>query len=306
MFPATHDCMIDEMIHGYGVRPSRYRLPEATHLGRVTLQVANLERSVEWYQTVLGLRVLERSAAAASLAPHGDSPPLVDLHEKHGVRAVPRRGLLGLYHYALLVPDRAALGRFISHLAALGMQAGMSDHLVSEAVYLSDPDGLGIEIYADRPRTSWRHIDRQLTMATNPLDVRSVVAEAGGMPWTGMPAGTVVGHMHLYVGDIERSAAFYHDAIGFDKIVWNYPGALFMSAGGYHHHLGTNTWAAQSPPASADDALLLEWEIVVPLASDVVAVQASLDAAHVVVAPNARGIVVRDPWGTAVRIRSGA
>lgn len=287
----------------YGVRPPRYRLPDDTHLGRVRLQVADLGRSVEWYTTVLGLTVLERSATDAVLAPDGQSRSLIELHEKRGVRPMPRRGLLGLYHYALLLPDRASLGRFISHLGTLGLRAGMSDHFVSEAVYIDDPDGLGIEIYADRPRARWRHREGQLTMATEPLDVPAVVAEANGQPWTGLPSGTVIGHVHLFVGEIERAAAFYHDVIGFDKIVWNYPGALFMSAGGYHHHLGTNIWAAQSPPASEADARLLEWEIVVPNSSDVDEVRASVESAHVPLTREPDGIVVRDPWGTAVRIR---
>ena len=141
-------------------------------------------------------------------------------------------------------------------------------------------------------------------MATEPLDVPSVVAEAKGRPWTGMPSGAVVGHVHLFVGDIEQAAAFYHDVLGFDKIVWSYPGALFMSAGGYHHHLGTNIWAAQAPPASEADARLLEWEIIVPSSADVDAVRASVESAKVSVTGDANGVVVRDPWGTAVRIRA--
>jgi catechol 2,3-dioxygenase len=288
----------------YGLRPPRYRLPDDTHLGRVRLQISDLSRSVEWYETVLGLHVLSRSASSASLAPHGEMRPLIELEEKRGVRPMPRRGLLGLYHYAILLPDRAALGRFIAHLAELGVRAGMSDHFVSEAVYLDDPDGLGIEIYSDRPRDSWRHERGQLTMATNPLDARAVVAEAKGKPWTGMPKGSVLGHVHLFVGDIERAAAFYHEVLGFDKVVWSYPGALFMSAGGYHHHLGTNIWAAQSPPASDDDARLLEWEIVVPGRADLDALRASLESADVPTTPDDHGLVVRDPWGTAVRVRT--
>jgi catechol 2,3-dioxygenase len=118
-----------------------------------------------------------------------------------------------------------------------------------------------------------------------------------------MPKGTVVGHVHLYVGDIEKAAAFYHELIGFDKIVWSYPGALFMSAGGYHHHLGTNIWAAQSPPATDDDARLLEWEILLPSSDDVDAAARSAESGGVVVQRDAGGIVLRDPWGTAVRLR---
>jgi catechol 2,3-dioxygenase len=289
----------------YGLRPAGYRLPDETHLGAVRLQVADLDRSLEWYQTVLGLGVISREGVNASLAPRGETEALVELREKKGVKRVPRRGLLGLYHYAILLPDRKALGRFIAHLAELGMRAGMSDHFVSEAVYIDDPDGLGIEVYADRPRAAWTHEDRQLTMTTIPLDARALVAAAGDESWTGLPEGTVIGHVHLFVGDIDRAAAFYHDLVGFDKVVWNYPGALFLSAGGYHHHLGTNIWAAESPPASDDDAKLIEWEIVVPRAEDVNAVATSVEQGAAVRREDS-SILLRDPWGTAVRIRPEA
>ncbi|MFL5638365.1 MAG: VOC family protein, partial [Gemmatimonadaceae bacterium] len=134
-----------------GVRPRGYRLPDATHLGRVRLQVADLTRSLAFYETVLGLRVLRRSDDEASLGPHDDDRKIVHLRQLENARSVPRRGLLGLYHFAILLPDRAALGRFVAYLADLGIRAGMSDHFVSEAIYLTDPDGLGIEVYADRP-----------------------------------------------------------------------------------------------------------------------------------------------------------
>ena len=164
-------------------------------------------------------------------------------------------GLLGLYHFAILLPDRQALGRFVTHLAEVGAHAGSADHLVSEALYLSDPDGLGIEVYADRPRASWTTSGdgderAEIVMATEPLDLRSLVGEAGGERWTGMPAGTVIGHVHFHVGAIREAEAFYHAALGFDKTAWTYPGALFLSAGGYHHHVGTNIWAAGSPAAT--------------------------------------------------------
>jgi catechol 2,3-dioxygenase len=227
---------------------------------------------------------------------------LVELHEKPGVRPVARRGHIGLYHFAILLPDRAALGRFVQHLAALGAYAGMSDHFVSEAVYLTDPDGLGIEVYADRPRSAWKAVDGQLSMTTIPLDVADVVAAAGGEPWTGAPPGTVIGHIHLYVRDLDEAAAFYHDALGLDKTVWNYPGALFMSAGGYHHHLGTNTWAAGAPLSTDDDARLLEWEVVLPSAADVERAGGSLERAGYEVAHDGDGLAARDPWGTQVRL----
>jgi catechol 2,3-dioxygenase len=289
----------------YGLKPKGYRLPEESHLGAVRLQVSNLDRSVQWYQSVLGLAEPSRSSGAVVLAPKGESQPLIELREKKGIKPVPRSGLLGLYHYAILLPDRLALGRFIGHLAQLGMHAGMSDHFVSEAVYISDPDGLGIEVYSDRPRSQWKVEDRQLSMSTLPLNARELVEAAGGEAWAGLPKGTVIGHVHLFVGDIDRAAAFYHDLVGFDKVVWSYPGALFMSAGGYHHHLGTNVWAAQAPPASDNDAKLIEWEIVVPGSEDVARVEASVKQAAAV-DREGESILLRDPWGTAVRIRAEA
>jgi catechol 2,3-dioxygenase len=285
----------------YGIAPPGQRLPAATRLGRVRLQVAELDRSVEYYQRVLGMSVLERSSNAAVLGAQGDTRPILELRERKGATPVPRRGRLGLYHFAILLPDRAALGRFLQHLADIAEYAGMSDHLVSEAIYLTDPDGLGIEVYADRPRSAWRHEARQLSMATEPLDVADVLGAAGGQAWTGMPAGTIMGHVHLFVSDLASAEAFYHAAVGFDKVVWSYPGALFLSAGGYHHHLGTNTWAAGAPLATDADARLLEWTIVVPRAADAEAVARSVENAGHTVQREGRDLVLVDPWGTRIR-----
>ena len=289
---------------GYGIAPPEYRLPGDIRLGAVTLQVADLERSLAWYRDVLGFRVAEREAGRAVLTAHGDDAPLVVLREKRRAAPVPRRGRLGLYHFAILLPDRASLGRFVAHLASVGERAGASDHFVSEALYLQDPDGLGIEVYADRPRDTWRSRDRQLVMATEPLDLQDLVRAAGGTPWAGMPAGTVMGHVHLHVGDIDQAAAFYHDGLGLDKVVWSYPGALFLSAGGYHHHLGVNTWAAGAAPATDGDARLLEWEIVLPTQADADAALDGLTAAGHRVDRQSDGGIARDPWGTAVRLRA--
>lgn len=286
----------------YGIQPPAYRLPGETRLGAVHLQVGDLDRSIDYYQQTLGLRVASREGTRASLAPEGDSDALVWLTARRGVRPVPRQGLLGLYHFAILLPDRPALGRFLQHLTEIGAYAGTADHFVSEAVYLTDPDGLGIEVYADRPRTAWRHHQRQLYMTTERLDVRAVVASAGGAAWDGMPAGTVMGHVHLHVGDLDRGAAFYHAGLGFDKVVWEYPGALFMSAGGYHHHLGTNTWSS-GPPASAEDARLLTWEIVVPSRDDAAAAAASLNGAGYLASDTGEGWIAADPWGTTLLLR---
>jgi len=292
----------------YGIAPPGYRLPNETHIGRVVLQVAELERSLAYYQGVVGLRIITRDGERAVLGAHGDDRALVELRQLAGARPVPRRGRLGLFHFAILLPERAALGRFLAHLEEIGAYAGMSDHFVSEAIYLTDPDGLGIEVYADRPRSAWTHHDRQLTMTTIPLDEVSLLRAAkespGGLHWTGMPAGTVIGHVHLYVADLERAARFYHVGLGLDKVVWNYPGALFMSAGGYHHHLGTNTWAAGAPLAEANDARLLEWELIVPSARDGEAAAASLTSTGAAPAQEGRTWTATDPWGTRMRVLS--
>jgi catechol 2,3-dioxygenase len=265
--------------------------------------VADLERSLPYYEQVIGLRLLDRSEGVALL---GADPgvPLVELYERAGVAPVPRRGRLGLYHYAILLPDRASLGRFVRHLRGLKLTAGMSDHLVSEAIYLSDPDGLGIEVYADRPRDAWRYDGGQLVMDTRPLNVDDLLDAAGSTQWRGIPPRTVIGHVHLFVGDLGRADLFYHRGLGFDRTVWSYPGALFMSAGGYHHHLGTNTWAAGALPATAGDARLLEWELVVPTATDAAAALASVAPSGAVLDFRPDGGVIRDPWGTAVHIRA--
>jgi catechol 2,3-dioxygenase len=287
-----------------GIAPPGFRLPDATHIEGVRLQVADLDRSVEYYRTVLGMQVLNRAEGDAELGAGGDGPRLLELVERRGARSVPRRGLLGLYHFAVLLPDRASLGRFVAHLGAIGAHAGMSDHLVSEAVYLTDPDGLGIEVYADRPESTWRLVDRQLEMATKPMDVASVIASGEGKKWEGMPAGTRIGHVHFHVGDIDEAARFYHNGLGMDKIVWSYPGALFMSAGGYHHHVGVNTWAAGAPPASDDDARLMDWELVVPDSGAVQAAAASIATAGFNVERDGDVMVARDPWGITLRLRS--
>jgi catechol 2,3-dioxygenase len=288
----------------YGVAPPAFRLPDDTRLGAVRLQVSDLERSLGFYQQVLGLRVLDRTADRAQLGPIGDDRPLVELRERRGAGSVPRRSQLGLYHFAILLPDRAALGRFIAHLGAIGAAAGSADHLVSEAVYLTDPDGLGIEVYADRPRSTWRTDGRQLVMATNPLDLSGLIGLVGGAHWAGMPAGTTIGHVHLVVGALPEAEVFYHAGLGFDKVVWSYPGALFLSAGGYHHHLGTNTWAPGARRAEAGDPRLLEWTLVLPRSADARAAASAMRSAGHDVVEEGDEWLTADPWGTVLRVVS--
>ena len=289
----------------FTVAPTTYRLPGELTLGHVRLQIANLQRSVEYYERVIGLRVLGHGPSSALLGPRDDETPIVELREQPGATPVPRRGRLGLYHFAILLPDRASLGRFVAHLSSIGEYAGMSDHLVSEAIYLTDPDGLGIEVYADRPRSAWRIDGGSLAMATAPLDTRDLVRAAGSEPWGGAPNGTRVGHVHFHVSDLARAEAFYHAGLGFDKVVLQYPGALFLSAGGYHHHVGTNTWAAGAAPATDADARLLEWTIQLPSGKDVHDAARSLSAGGFDVTRDGDDAVSTDPWGTRVRMTDG-
>ena len=286
-----------------GIAPPGFRLPNSTRIGLVRLQVSDLARSIAYYERVLGLHTVNRTDRSASLGPNDDSI-LIELNELPGAHPVPRRGLLGLYHFAVLLPDRASLGKLVSHLAEIRVRPGMSDHLVSEALYLTDPDGLGIEVYADRPRETWTTADREIAMTSKPLDAANLIAAAKGERWTGAPSGTVIGHVHFHVGDIEKASDFYHAGLGLDKIVWSYPGALFMSAGGYHHHVGANIWAAGSPIAADNDAKLLDWELLFPDSASVENAARSVEKSGFAVDRREAVPVATDPWGIRVRLRA--
>ncbi len=292
----------------YGRPPRGARLPDATRLGGVRLQVSDLARSLAFYEGSLGLRALTRGDGEAVLGVAGGERALLVLRERAGsAPALGGPASLGLYHVALLLPDRGALGALVRHLAARGVRLGAGDHLVSEAFYLTDPDGLGLEVYVDRPSDAWRRVGDELSMATDPVDVDAVLAAAAERPWTGMPAGTAVGHVHLHVGDLERAGAFYGDGLGFDRTVWSYPGALFLGAGGYHHHVGVNTWAGpRAAPPPEEAPRLLEWTIEVPGAGAVDAVASNLAQQGFAARHDGAALLATDPWGTVVRVRPAA
>ena len=292
-----------------GRHPAGYQAPAAARIGTVTLQVADLARSLAFYQGVIGFRMLPAPAGSpagqiAYLGAPGEERPLLVLVEKPGVRRVPERGRLGLYHHAVLLPSRADLGRLLRHARALGVHVGSSDHLYSEALYLVDPDGLTVEVYRDRPRSEWLvSPDGEIMTAIDPLDVPAVLAAAGDEPWTGLPAGTTIGHVHLYVGSIEQARPFYYEGLGLSQTLWSLPSANFLSAGGYHHHVGVNTWAAGSPVATDEDARLLHWEWLLPDAASVESVAAQLEKTGFPVTRTAAGVEATDPWDIRVRLR---
>ncbi|MEO7001294.1 MAG: VOC family protein [Ktedonobacterales bacterium] len=284
-------------------------LDPATHMGLVSIAVADLERSLAYYHDALGFAVLARTDQQATLGA-GDAPLLV-LTEERGARPWPhdRYGYTGLYHFAILVPSRADLGRWLGHWLALGYPLpGQGDHLVSEALYLSDPDGNGIEIYRDRPRDEWRWINGQVQMATDPVDIAGVLAEAeqSGEPWTGMAPGTRLGHMHLQVGNIAQAEAFYHDVLGFD-IVARMPTALFISAGGYHHHIGMNIWHSRGAgPAPVGIAGLRAFTIELPTEQARNDLLARVRAAGLTASERDGVAVIADPWRNTILLTVGA
>jgi catechol 2,3-dioxygenase len=257
---------------------ARSRLPADARIGRVRLRVADLARALEFYRDVLGLRVQRDEGARVTLAPRGSDSEtgnseaggreLIVLEERPGISRRPSRPITtGLYHVALLVPSRRELGRALLALQQADYRLrGMSDHAVSESVYLDDPDGNGLEIYADRPRELWPVQDGVVQMTVDPMDVEGVIAAGRERPapWSGLPADTVVGHVHLTVSRMERAVTFYRDVIGFD-VMMRIRSLTAVSAGGYHHHLNLNTWAGEgAPPDSEDVAGLQGWELRVP------------------------------------------
>jgi catechol 2,3-dioxygenase len=274
-----------------------------THIGSVHLTVNDLEAQQSFYEQAIGLRELERDGQTVSLGPEG-GPVLLELT---GDPDAPRRprGTTGLFHFAILVPGRADLGQSLRRVVDAGWRfTGASDHLVSEALYLNDPEGNGIEIYRDRRRDEWPRDDEGvIQMATLPLDLDGVLGEVdGSKPAPAeMSAGTKIGHIHLNVASIPAAEAFYNGALGFDVMVRTYPGALFVAAGGYHHHIGLNTWESaggQPPPPGSTG--LRSFEIVLPSREEADRVADQARAAGADVNSGENGAIVLDPWRDAV------
>jgi catechol 2,3-dioxygenase len=275
-----------------------------TTMGPVRLTVADLDRARDFYRRAIGLQELEPANGAVRL---GTDRPVVELVGQPDAPPRPPR-TSGLFHLAILVPSRADLARTLQRVADAGWRlTGASDHLVSEALYLHDPEGNGIELYRDRPREEWPVRDGVLQMDTLPLDLDGVLGELRKDDETsGMPPGTRIGHVHLNVGDLSAAEAFYSGALGFDVTVRGYPGALFVSAGGYHHHIGLNTWAGEgAPPPPPGSRGLRQFEIRLPGQEQLAAEGDRLREAGFEPSREEDQVTVSDPSGNRVVLTAG-
>jgi len=274
-----------------------------TTIGAVHLTISDLRRSVRFYETHLGFSVHRRDDRTASLGAGG-----ADLLVLTQCETAPRvRGTTGLYHFAILVPSRADLARSLRRLVATDtIMRGAADHGVSEALYLADEDGNGIEIYRDRSRDQWPIVGGHLRMGADPFDLDALLTEAGRADSAaGLPAGTTIGHVHLHVSRLEDAHAFYVDLLGFELMQRYGPSALFVAAGGYHHHVGLNTWAGVGAPPPPPGAIGLE-HFVVMLPDDAArdSVVGRLTAAGIVPEPVDGGLLVHDPAKNAILLKT--
>ena len=281
-----------------GATNSAPRLPDTLRLGAVHLTVSSLDRSVGFYENSLGLRLHRREDGVAAMGVGGED--LLVLYEEPGARRAGRHA--GLYHYALLFPSREELARAVMRLGATKTPVqGASDHGTHEAVYLPDPDGNGIELAADRPRERW---PRPLDYAGGPhrLNMDGLLAIASDEEArSGIGPNLVVGHVHLHVGDLRRGLRFYRDTLGFELMTFMPGAAAFVSAGGYHHHLGFNVWRGEGvPPVPEGRVGLRHWTVVLEDPEDVAAVGERVRAAGIASEEREGGLLARDPWGIPV------
>ena len=280
-----------------GPAASPARLPATLRLGAVHLTVSDLDRSVAFYEEAVGLR-LHRSEDSVAAMGTGEEDLLV-LYEEPSARRAGRHA--GLYHYALLFPSREELAHAALRLVATQTPIqGASDHGTHEAIYLPDPDGNGIELAADRPRELWPR-PLEYTGGPHPLDLDGLLAAvAGEEPRSKAGPGLVIGHIHLHVGNLERGLGFYRDVLGFELMTFIPGAAAFVSAGGYHHHLGFNIWRGEGvPPVPEGRVGLRHWTVVLDYPQEVEAVRERVRAAGIEVEDEGEGFLVRDPWDIA-------
>ncbi|MDP9808824.1 catechol 2,3-dioxygenase [Rhizobium tibeticum] len=280
-----------------------YALTRPAYVDQSHLVVTDLPLVSSFYQSMLGLKVIEKSASGDVLGVGGT--PLLALTTGKDVRIAPRNAA-GLFHTAFLMPSRTELARWLRHAAHNNVALdGASDHLVSEAIYLSDPEGNGIEIYADRPHEQWKfHPDGQVEMATRRLDLQSLYNTAPDDTWNGMADGTAIGHIHLQVGDIPEAEAFYRDVLGL-RLMARYPGASFFATGDYHHHVAANIWNSADAGARAEGMTgLSDYALRFNDKAALDKAIAKLDELEIRSDKRNSGVFLRDPWGIGLTLRA--
>jgi catechol 2,3-dioxygenase len=280
-------------------RDEMFALSRPVHVGRTHLVVTDLAAVSNFYQTILGLSVIEKSTSGVVLGV-GDKP-LLTLTTRGDVARAPRNAA-GLFHTAFLMPSRQELAHWLAHAAQRNIQLeGASDHLVSEALYLSDPEGNGIEVYADRKPDDWTyHSDGTVEMATHRLDLQALYDSASKTEWRGMAPDAAIGHMHLQVGNVPEADRFYEGVLGLKKMA-SYPGASFFASGAYHHHIAANVWNSRNAGARSDIMTgLSDYSLSFNDRASLDTVLANLEGLEIPVTRTTEGYSLKDPWGIGI------
>lgn len=241
---------------------SRFHNKNNIFANQIVLKVVDIEKSIKFYTEIMGFKILDRKEKEVNLTADGINPIITIVEPNNVIPKLPRR--TGLYHFALLLPSRFDLGLFLKHLRGTEYPIiGGSHHGVSEAIYLEDPDENGIEVYRDIDSKEWKRNGNQVNMVTDPLDYKGIIEEAGEEKWNEVPKETIIGHIHLHVGDLDEAKRFYCNGLGFDLVMKIANSALFISSGGYHHHIGLNIWNGKNAPALPDNAAGMKYYTLV-------------------------------------------
>ncbi|MBS4224811.1 VOC family protein [Lederbergia citrea] len=273
-----------------------------TFVGQVNLKVQNLEHSIAFYQEIIGFKVLEQTERKANLTADGKTV-LLSIEQPNNVLSKQER-TTGLYHFALLLPKRSDLAKIVQHFMETGVRFGSSDHLVSEALYLTDPDGNGIEIYIDREPSEWVWSNGEVEMAVDPLNFPDLLSGGKQQSWRGLPADTVMGHIHLHVSELKKTEEFYTKGLGFEVVNRFGTQALFISDGKYHHHIGLNTWNGIGAPTPSPNSVGLEsFTLILPNEEKKNKIIAQLNKIGASVFEEKGSIVATDPSGNRIYLR---
>jgi len=282
-----------------------FTIHSQTSLGTVKLNISNLARSITFYEKIIGLKVLSQTEHTAKMTVDGTTV-LLELVQVDDPYTGTKRGHTGLYHFAILLPNRKELSKILRHLIANQIAIGQADHLVSEALYLSDPDQNGIEIYRDRPRSEWEYSENGMVkMASDPIDWESLLAESEDEPFLGLSEQSIIGHIHLHVSSLEKAKDYYVDVLGFTlESDWSMNGALFVGAGGYHHHIGLNIWNGRGgSPLPSNATGIHYFTICISSAEQLEQIAGRIEEAEYLVERVVHSLYTVDPFGISIQFK---